>query len=203
MALTNFKSQIIADVGISTGDEGKGRLIYEIIDELKTKTGRKDIAAVVIKVNGGANSGHTAGGVKLNLLPAGVIEKDVEFLAIGAGVVADPRKFLWEGMPLEKLGYDIFSRLVIDERTMVSDISHRLLDLAFENYRVEILKEEPRGSTGRGITPSYADEVSQFQICYADFLGSKEAFTHKLSSKLDRACRTIEYVCRTYQQKCD
>lgn len=203
MALTNFKSQIIADVGISTGDEGKGRLIYEIIDELKTKTGRRDIAAVVIKVNGGANSGHTAGGVKLNLLPAGVIEKDVEFLAIGAGVVADPRKFLWEGMPLEKLGYDIFSRLVIDERTMVSDISHRLLDLAFENYRVEILKEEPRGSTGRGITPSYADEVSQFQICYADFLGSKEAFTHKLSSKLDRACRTIEYVCRTSPQKWD
>lgn len=203
MALTNFKSQIIADVGISTGDEGKGRLIYEIIDELKTKTGRRDIAAVVIKVNGGANSGHTAGGVKLNLLPAGVIEKDVEFLAIGAGVVADPRKFLWEGMPLEKLGYDIFSRLVIDERTMVSDISHRLLDLAFENYRVEILKEEPRGSTGRGITPSYADEVSQFQICYADFLGSKEAFAHKLSSKLDRACRTIEYVCRTSPQKWD
>ncbi len=201
MALTNFKSQIIADVGISTGDEGKGRLIYEVIDELKSETGRKDIAAVVIKVNGGANSGHTAGGVKLNLLPAGVIEKDVEFLAIGAGVVADPRKFLWEGAPLEKLGYDIFSRLVIDERTMVSDISHRLLDLAFENYRVDVLKEEPRGSTGRGITPSYVDEVSQFQICYADFLGSKEAFAHKLAAKLDRACRTIKHVCRVGEEK--
>ena len=29
---------------------------------------------IVLKVNGGANSGHTAGGLKLNLLPAGVIE---------------------------------------------------------------------------------------------------------------------------------
>ena len=188
MALLNFKSQVIADIGISMGDEGKGRLIYEVIEELKSKTGRKDIAGVVMKVNGGANSGHTAGGVKLNLLPAGVIEKDVEVLAIGAGVVADPRKFIWEGAPLEKRGYDIFGRLLIDERTMISDVGHRLLDLAFEDYRVNVLKEEPRGSTGRGITPSYVDEVSQFQICYADFLGEKSVFEHKISARLARAC---------------
>ncbi len=196
MALTNFKSQIIADVGISMGDEGKGRLIYEVVDELKSESGRKDIAAIVMKVNGGANSGHTAGGVKLNLLPAGVIEKDVQILAIGAGVVADPRKFIWEGAPLEKRGYDIFGRLLIDERTMVSDLGHRLLDLAFEDYRVNVLKEQPRGSTGRGITPSYVDEVSQFQICYADFLADKQAFAHKMKAKLSRACDTIKYVCK-------
>ena len=151
--ITEFKSHLIADVGISMGDEGKGRLVYEIIDELKAETGRPDIAAIVLKVNGGANSGHTAGGLKLNLLPAGVIEKDVKILAIGSGVVADPRKFLWEGKPLEARGYEIFDRLLIDERTMVSDIGHRLLDLAWENYRVNKLNEEPRGSTGRGITP--------------------------------------------------
>ncbi len=196
MALTNFKSQIIADVGISMGDEGKGRLIYEVVDELKSESGRKDIAAIVMKVNGGANSGHTAGGVKLNLLPAGVIEKDVQILAIGAGVVADPRKFIWEGAPLEKRGYDIFGRLLIDERTMVSDLGHRLLDLAFEDYRVNVLKEQPRGSTGRGITPSYVDEVSQFQICYADFLADRQAFEHKMKAKLSRACDTIKYVCK-------
>ena len=125
--ITEFKSHLIADVGISMGDEGKGRLVYEIIDELKAETGRPDIAAIVLKVNGGANSGHTAGGLKLNLLPAGVIEKDVKILAIGSGVVADPRKFLWEGKPLEARGYEIFNRLLIDERTMVSDIGHRLL----------------------------------------------------------------------------
>ncbi len=201
MALSKFKSQVIADIGISMGDEGKGRLIYEVIDELKSQSGRKDIAGIVMKVNGGANSGHTAGGVKLNLLPAGVIEKDVEILAIGAGVVADPRKFIWEGAPLEKRGYDIFSRLLIDERTMLSDVGHRLLDLAFEDYRVNVLKEEPRGSTGRGITPSYVDEVSQFQIHYADFLGDKATFAHKMSSRLARACKTIQYVCQVSPEK--
>ena len=60
MALTPFKSKLIADVGISMGDEGKGRLIPEIVRELQTLTGRRDVVGTVLKVNGGANSGHTA-----------------------------------------------------------------------------------------------------------------------------------------------
>ncbi len=203
MALTDFKSQLIADIGISMGDEGKGRLIYEVIDELKTKTGKAEIASVVMKVNGGANSGHTAGGIKLNLLPAGVIEKDVRHLAIGIGVVADPRKFLWEALPLEKLGYQILSRLIIDERTMVSDISHRLIDLAYEDYRVNVMNEAPRGSTGRGITPAYMDEVGQFQIYYSDFLLDKGVFSKKLKAKLERACAVIEHVCKVSASRWD
>lgn len=58
---------------ISMGDEGKGRLISEIAEEVRQDTGRPDCVAMVLKVNGGANSGHTAGGLKLNLLPAGVV----------------------------------------------------------------------------------------------------------------------------------
>ena len=34
MPLIPFSSQLIADVGISLGDEGKGRLIPEVADEL-------------------------------------------------------------------------------------------------------------------------------------------------------------------------
>ena len=196
MALTKFRSRLIADTGISTGDEGKGRLIPEVIRELQAETGKRGIVSVVMKVNGGANSGHTVGGLKLNLLPAGVIEKDVATLAIGAGVVADPRKFHWEARPLEKMGIPIYPRLRIDERTMLSDVSHRMLDLAFEDYRVNVLKHLPRGSTGRGITPAYCDEVGQWQITYADFLGTKEDFAEKLNARLDRAERTIEHVCR-------
>lgn len=203
MALTKFKSQLIADTGISMGDEGKGRLVYEVIDELKSQTKKDNIAGIVIKVNGGANSGHTAGNVKLNLLPAGVIEKSVEFLAIGCGVVADPRKFIWEGEPLERQGYNIFSRLVIDERTLLSDVGHRLLDLAWEKYRVNVLKEAPRGSTGRGITPSYMDEVGQFQIWYSDFLGDYADFEKKLAGQLLRACDTIKYVCKVSESDWD
>ena len=94
MALTPFASRILLDTGISMGDEGKGRLIPELIHELQTETKTNDPVAVVVKVNGGANSGHTSGGLKLNLFPAGVVEKEVPCLAIGSGVVAEPHKVL-------------------------------------------------------------------------------------------------------------
>lgn len=193
MSLLPFSSQLIADVGISLGDEGKGRLIPEITHELAHSP---HPVSVVLKVNGGANSGHTAAGVKLNLLPSGVVEREIEYLAIGSGVVADPRKVLWEALPLETKGYAVFSRLVIDERTMVSDLTHRLLDLAWEDYRVNVLREEPRGTTGRGISPAYCEETGQWQITYSEFLASREAFAKKLAERADRAMRTIQHVCR-------
>lgn len=193
MSLFPFSSQLIADVGISLGDEGKGRLIPEVADELR---GTAASVSVVLKVNGGANSGHTAGGIKLNLLPAGVVVRDAAHLCIGSGVVADPRKIWWETRPLEKKGHAILSRLLVDERAMVSDFTHRLLDLAWEDYRTNVLAEEPRGSTGRGITPAYGDEVGQWQITFADFLGGPNYFARKMAQRADRALRIIQHVCR-------
>ncbi|MBX7122933.1 MAG: adenylosuccinate synthetase [Opitutaceae bacterium] len=193
MSLLPFTSQLVADVGISFGDEGKGRLIPEIAHELSTSTAP---VSVVLKVNGGANSGHTAAGIKLNLLPSGVVERDIPHLAIGSGVVADPRKVHWEARPLEKKGYSVYSRILVDERTLVSDLSHRLLDLAWEDYRVNVLAEAPRGSTGRGITPAYLDEVGQWQITFSDFLAGRNYFARKFAQRCDRALRTIEHVCR-------
>jgi len=198
MSLLPFSSQLIADVGISLGDEGKGRLIPEVADELR---GTPHAVSVVLKVNGGANSGHTAGGVKLNLLPAGVVVRDAAHLCIGSGVVADPRKIWWETKPLELKGHAILSRLLIDERTMVTDLTHRLLDLAWEDYREKVLAEEPRGSTGRGITPAYADEVGQFQIHYSEFLGAKADYSTRLSARLNRAASIVRDVCKLSPEK--
>ena len=203
MALTPLSSKIITDTGISMGDEGKGRLIHEIAAEICKDAADPKAVEMVAKVNGGANSGHTAAGLKLNLLPCGVAEKDVRILAMGSGVVADPRKLLWEARPLEAKGYSIIERLLIDERTMVSDVIHRLLDLAFENYRVEVMQEEPRGSTGRGITPAYAEETGQMQIFYAEFLSSKEDYARKLKFRAERAMATIQHVCQVSEETWD
>jgi len=193
MSLLPFTSQLIADVGISLGDEGKGRLVPEIAEELRST---RSPVTVVMKVNGGANAGHTAGGVKLNLLPAGVVEREIRHLAIGSGVVADPRKFLWEAAPLERKGFSVFNRLLIDERTMISDLTHRLLDLAEEDYRVQVLSEEPRGSTGRGISAAYSEETGHWQMHFSDFLAGPNFFARKLSQRADRACRMIRHVYR-------
>lgn len=196
MAQTAFKSRIIADCGISFGDEGKGRLIPEIITELKDATGLEKPVELVVKVNGGANSGHTCGGLKLNLFPAGVVNESVKTLGIGAGVVADPRKFIWEAAYIEKSGYSVMPRLLIDEKTMMSDVAHRMLDLAWEHYRVNVIGEVPRGSTGRGISPAYMDETGHLQIFYYEFKGAREDFARKLKARLERAARTIRHVCR-------
>ncbi|WP_309384034.1 adenylosuccinate synthetase [Cerasicoccus frondis] len=196
MALTPFSSRLIADVGVSMGDEGKGRLIPEVIAELTEQTGDEHCVGIVMKVNGGANSGHTAGGLKLNLLPAGVVDRSVRWLAIGSGVVADPRKALWELKPLEAKGYNLWERLVFDQRTMVSDLSHRLLDLAWEDYRVNVLKGEARGSTGRGITPAYLDEVGQMQIFYGDLSDTPENIIKLFRERLERAVSVIRHVCQ-------
>jgi adenylosuccinate synthase len=194
MSLIPFSSQLIADVGISFGDEGKGRLIPEVANELR---GTPSAVSVVLKVNGGANSGHTAGGIKLNLLPAGVVVNDAAHLCIGSGVVADPRKIWWEALPVERKGHAVLSRLLIDEHTMFSDLTHRLLDLAGEDYRVQVLKEEPRGSTGRGITPAFGDETALWQMYYSAFHASRESFARKLAHRADRAVRMIQHVFRT------
>ncbi|MCC5840601.1 MAG: adenylosuccinate synthetase [Opitutales bacterium] len=195
MAITAFQSRILLDTGLSMGDEGKGRVIPEVIQELRETTSDDQPVGVVIKVNGGANSGHTCGGLKLNLFPAGVIRDDVPVLAIGSGVVADPHKFHWEAAYIESRGFSVYDRLLIDERTMVSDLGHRLLDLAWEAYRVETLGETPRGSTGRGISPAYSDETACFPITYAAFLENKADFARVFSARLERACRTIQHVC--------
>lgn len=183
------------------GDEGKGRLVYEIIDELKEKASRKQLPLAVVKVNGGANSGHTAAGLKLNLLPSGIVDNDIRYLIIGSGVVADPHKLHWESIPLEKKGFSVYSRLLIDEKTMVSDLTHRLLDLAWETYRVHQLHEPARGSTGRGISPAYCEEVNHFQITYADFKGTYSSFAKKMEQRIDRNMSTIEHVCKVTEEQ--
>jgi adenylosuccinate synthase len=187
--------------GISMGDEGKGRVVHEILDQIQVERGIPP--AGVIKVNGGANAGHTAAGLKLNLLPSGVGNPAVEKLIIGSGVVADPRKFLWEAKPLEKRGISVFERLLIDEKTQMSDITHRLLDLAWENYRVKQLGMENRGSTGRGISPAYCDETSQWQIFYQQFREDRIEFKTLLLSRVQRAMDTIRYVCKVDEEDWD
>src|ERR1019366_3950177 len=80
--------------------------------------------------------------------------------------------------------------------TMVSDLTHRLLDLAEEDYRIQVLSEEPRGSTGRGISAAYSEETGHWQMHFSDFLAGPNFFSRKLAQRADRACRMIRHVYR-------
>jgi len=181
-----FGTQHLSLFGLKTGDEGKGRSVLEISALLRFLTECDSAIGAVIKANGGANSGHTAAGVKLNLIPSGIVDPNVPNLCLCRGVVADPTKLLWETAALKSADMDPMPRLRLDNRLMVSHIGHRLLDLASE-------KSMPRGSTGRGITPSYNDETGQHQIFYEDFLGSRANFVEKLTSRLRSCAIRIEH----------
>jgi len=104
--------------------------------------GTRAAVSVVLKVNGGANAGHTADGIKLNLLPSGVVVRDVPHLCIGSGVVADPRKFWWEARPLEQRGYGILDRLSVQgvaQQELIAGVKHatrRELDRIDTNLRL-------------------------------------------------------------------
>ena len=82
------------------GDEGKGRVVHEILDQSGKISGSPP--ASVIKVNGGANAGHTAAGLKLNLLPSGVGNPNVNKLIIGSGEVAGFEKISLGSNPTRK-----------------------------------------------------------------------------------------------------
>jgi len=191
-------SNFYSIIGISMGDEGKGRVVHEILDQSEKISGSPP--ASVIKVNGGANAGHTAAGLELNLLPSGVGNPNVNKIIIGSGVVAAPRKFLWEAIPLEKRGIRVLDRLIIDEKTQVSDLTHRLLDLSWEDYRVKQLGMQKRGSTGRGISPAYSDETGQWQIFYHCFTENRSEFRNILYHRIKRAMDTIRHVCKVSEQ---
>jgi adenylosuccinate synthase len=194
----SMETNLFSVSGISMGDEGKGRVVHEILEQIENDSGEP--AAGVMKVNGGANAGHTAAGLELNLLPSGVGNPRVQKLLIGAGVVADPRKFLWEAKPLEARNISVLSRLLIDEKAQVSDLTHRLLDLAWENYRVKQLGMESRGSTGRGISPAYSDETGQWQIFYLAFKQDRKLFASALQGRVQRAMDTIRHVCKVSEE---
>jgi len=189
--LNSITARKIALVGMRLGDEGKGRAVPEYMKILTDATGLVDPVAMIVKVNGGANSGHTVydkWGKKLalNLIPAGVVDLSIKYLALGADVLADPMKLRWEGLPLERAGFNILPRLRIDERTMVSDITHRIRDLAREATR-----KDPIGSTGRGIAPGYEDRADKSHIRFSIFRGEYLRFAELMHERIAKCISRV------------
>jgi adenylosuccinate synthase len=138
-------------LGAQYGDEGKGKLV----DELAEK------AALVCRVQGGNNAGHTiwVKGEKLvtHLMPSGVLHPKCQ-IALGAGVVIDPlvltsemEMILSKGVPLTP------QRFWIDARAHVILPYHKWIDGERERKRAST--GGTLGTTGRGIGPTYASKA--------------------------------------------
>ncbi len=153
-------------VGCQWGDEGKGK----VVDLLSAE------ADIVVRVQGGANAGHTivVGDQKhvLHLIPSGILHKKVTCV-IGNGVVIDPEVILEEISLLKKLDIDVQGRLLISDRAHVVTLGHKKRDQKESQKKI--------GTTGRGIGPAYMDKVGRTGLRMVDFVKTDKRFSQYIA----------------------
>ncbi len=148
-------------IGLQWGDEGKGK-----ISNIKSAN-----ADVVIRANGGANAGHTVvkDGEKyaLHLLPSSIINPNCVSV-IAAGVVVDLEILYNEIESLRNRGVQISGHnLKISSRAHVVFPWHKELDQVYEDMR-----DNPIGTTKRGIGIAYSDKALRVGIRMGDIVSS-------------------------------
>jgi len=151
-----MKANTIAVIGLSWGDEGKGKFC----DYLAQK------ADTVVRFQGGNNAGHTVvvdnKKHKFHILPSGaLLEKEI---IIGNGVVVDPKVLLEEMNNIKKLGKKL--NLKISSTAHIIFPFHRVLDGLEEKSKGKLAA----GTTKRGIGPAYSDKAARWGIRMYDLI---------------------------------
>lgn len=150
-------------VGGILGDEGKGR----VTDELITHYLAKYKKAIVYRDNGGANAGHTVhvGDTKIALhqLGSGILHKNCTII-LGKDMVLHPEDLMSEISAVQQIKISpVSQQLLIDELAVLSLDTHRAFETA-----LKIFNGSGMGSTGRGISPAYADVIYRHPVRMRD-----------------------------------
>ena len=144
-------------VGSQWGDEGKGKIVDVLADEVD----------IVARYQGGANAGHTVhvgeDEFVLHQIPSGILHRDRRCY-LGNGVVLDPFQFFEELDALIARGVDVEGRVGVSGRAHLLLPHHKILDRTAELGR----GAKKIGTTGRGIGPAYEDKVARQGIRVAD-----------------------------------
>jgi len=169
--------------GLQWGDEGKGKVTTYLSKDFD----------YVVRYSGGSNAGHTVeyGEFKLvhHLVPSFDVRTKTKGY-IANGVVVDLKVLNDEVEELEKIGFDISSRLKISSLAHIVLPVHKMLD-----EKLELSKgSKAVGTTKRGIGPAYADKVHRIGLRLVD-LKEKELALEKLRfvSELYKNLYSIEW----------
>ena len=159
----------VAIVGVALGDEGKGRIVDNKIEEL-LKNKKIDHVAV-IRFQGGNNAGHTVEkeGTKLalHLIPSFVFHENARGI-MDRGMVVHVEDLQTEVGYVEDAVGSIKNRLVLsDDAILCTDLERA------EEFLNGYLSEGSKGGTGRGIGPSYAHHYDKTVLRIADLLDSE------------------------------
>lgn len=150
-------------VGAQWGDEGKGKIIDVLAEEVDW----------VVRYQGGNNAGHTVeiGRERyvLHLIPSGILHAGKRCV-IGNGVVVDPIALLEEIDGVESRGIATRGRLFISDRAHLVFPYHRRID----EYREQKPATGERiGTTKRGIGPAYGDKAARVGLRAGDLLDAE------------------------------
>lgn len=151
--------------GLGWGDEGKGKVVDLLCPAYD----------VVVRVNGGANAGHTVWVGKdrfaFHLLPTGIIHPHITAV-IGPGVVVEPTTLWSEIEGLNRGGMDVSGRLKVSDRAHLVLTYHKIEDLLSERAAGG---QDRLGTTAQGIGPCYADKMKRHSaVRCADLLDDPE-----------------------------
>jgi adenylosuccinate synthase len=152
----------LAVVGAQWGDEGKGKLIDILSEQVD----------ITVRYQGGNNAGHTViVGDKeyiFHLIPSAILRPS-KVCVIGNGVVIDPKALIGEIDDLKKRGLPMTEKqLKIASNAHVVMPYHRVMDQLRESKRSHKI-----GTTGRGIGPCYSDKVGRMGVRIIDLLNPK------------------------------
>lgn len=186
--MNNIRKNSYAFIGGAFGDEGKGKVVDEICSRL-TKKYKK---IIVYRFNGGANAGHTVivsnKKIVLHQIPSGALIKNA-IAILGKGMVIHPNDLVNEMTSLPSVN------LIIDEMAVLSLDTHRAFEGALKKW-----EEGGAGSTGRGISPAYADVLLRHPLRLRDLVDRnwKESFSrhYKLYEALVKGLGEVLSECR-------
>jgi len=171
----------IVVVGTQWGDEGKGKVIDLLSDDMH----------MVVRFHGGNNAGHTiiydGETLKLHLVPSGILYPHI-VPVIGNGVIINPAVLLQEMDNLTRMGVEV-DRLRISYNAHVILPSHEVLDGLLEEGR----GAGSLGTTRRGIGPTYADKAARLGLRMQDML-DVEAFRDKVRLAVEEKNRLFTSV---------
>ena len=151
-------------IGAALGDEGKGRFVDNTVEQLlKIKEIKK---VVVIRFQGGNNSGHTVqvGEQKLALhqVPSGVMYAKT-LCVIDRGMVVNPIDLLSEIHIVEDIVGDTRKKLILSPDAVLNTDLERAEELLNRKKQ-----DKAGGGTGRGISPSYAHHYDKLGFHVTD-----------------------------------
>ncbi len=142
------------------GDDGKGK----VVDLMAQR------AHLIVRVNGGANAGHTVvnekGKFKLHLTPSGIFNPEAVCI-LSDTVVVNPFALVDEINALKAAGMDISNKnLLISRNAHLVMPWHKTRDGLREVAR----GGKKLGTTGQGIGPTYSDRTERAGLRVGDLL---------------------------------